>query len=184
MTTTPSGARPLVDAYLADLDRALAAADPQERADVLATVAEHIDDALGDSQDAAQATSVLEALGPVERIAAAATPSPVTTSAASAPSPPAAHVDWTSALLLVGAAASFALVFTLPLMALPIAVATLVGSLTQLRHRRGHRRVLHASLGLSLTTLLVTVLVGMFLLPTSSPDPVPGDVQTVQPDVP
>ena len=182
MTTNTSGAHPLVGAYLADLERALAPADPQERADVLAAVAEHIHDALGDSQDAAQATAVLAALGPVERIAAAATPSPAP--ADSAPTSSSAHLDWMSALLLVCATISFALAFTRPLVAIPIAVGALVGTLTQLRRHRGHRRVLRASLGLSLATLLITVFMGMFLLSASPGDPVPGDVQTVQPDVP
>ncbi len=49
MTTSPAdgGQHRLVRAYLADLDRALLGADPQERAETLAAVRDHIADALG-----------------------------------------------------------------------------------------------------------------------------------------
>ena len=75
MTTSPPDTHPLVVAYLADLERVLAGSDPQERADTLAAIREHIADALdGAPQDTATTMAVLADLGPVERIAATATP--------------------------------------------------------------------------------------------------------------
>ncbi|MFD7311081.1 HAAS signaling domain-containing protein [Promicromonospora sp. NPDC059942] len=76
MTTTPEFP-PIVDAYLADLDRALASADPRERAETLAAVHEHAAEALDrHGWDDAAASRVLDELGPVDAIAAEVTPAP------------------------------------------------------------------------------------------------------------
>ena len=179
MSPHASSTHPLVAAYLTDLERALATTDPHEREDTLAAVREHIEDALGGApQDAATAQAVLSDLGPVERIAATATPADRPTVVA-----PAASTDLTSAGLLLFAAASFAVVFALPLVAAPVAVGTLVGTLVQLRRTRGQRGMLRAGLALSIATLLVTVLMAMFLLSASPGAPVPGDVEPAQSDV-
>lgn len=79
-THPPVSAHPLVQAYLADLDRALAGTDPRERADVLDGVREHLGEALGENTAAGtvRVRQVLAGLGPVEVIAAqATTPAPV-----------------------------------------------------------------------------------------------------------
>jgi hypothetical protein len=77
MTATPHFP-PVVEAYLADLDRALAAADPRERAETVAAVREHAAESLArHGTDDASARRVLDELGPVESIAAEATPAPV-----------------------------------------------------------------------------------------------------------
>lgn len=71
MTATTS---PLVAAYLADLDRALAGADPADRLEIVDAVREHIDAAvaeLGASPTQAQIATVLRRLGTADDVAAA-----------------------------------------------------------------------------------------------------------------
>ncbi len=70
MTTTS----PLVSAYLADLDRALAGADPGDRAEIVDAVREHIDAAvaeLGAAPSQAEIAGVLRRLGSADAVAAA-----------------------------------------------------------------------------------------------------------------
>jgi len=65
---------PLVAAYLADLDRALAGAEPADRLEIVDSVAEHIDAAveeLGASPTQAQVAGVLRRLGTADDVAAA-----------------------------------------------------------------------------------------------------------------
>ena len=82
MTTNPDFP-PLVEAYLADLDRALASADPRERAETLAAVREHAAESLArHGTDDAAVRLVLDELGPVEVIAAEVTPAPAPVAAA------------------------------------------------------------------------------------------------------
>ncbi len=69
MTTSP-----LVTAYLADLDRALAGADPADRLEIVDAVREHIDAAVGDlgaSPSQAEIAGVLRRLGTADDVAAA-----------------------------------------------------------------------------------------------------------------
>ncbi|MGN7701591.1 HAAS signaling domain-containing protein [Cellulosimicrobium sp. 22601] len=117
---------PLVEAYLADLDRALEGADPRERSETLAAVREHTREALalrGSDDDAVR--HLLEELGPVDSIAAAAgTPAP-----APASGPPLADT-----LLVVLSVVSLVL-FIVPL----FAVGTVVWAGTRLRAGAGDR---------------------------------------------
>ncbi|WP_460624666.1 HAAS signaling domain-containing protein, partial [Isoptericola nanjingensis] len=74
MTAAPAFP-PLVEAYLADLEHALAASEPRERAETLAAVREHAAESLAlHGSDDAGARRVLDELGPVDAIAAASTP--------------------------------------------------------------------------------------------------------------
>lgn len=69
--TAPS---PLVGAYLADLDRALAGADPADRLEIVDAVREHIDTAvaeLGAAPTQAEIAGVLRRLGTADDVAAA-----------------------------------------------------------------------------------------------------------------
>lgn len=69
MTTSP-----LVTAYLADLDRALAGADPADRLEIVDAVREHIDAGLaelGASPTQAEVAGVLRRLGTADDVAAA-----------------------------------------------------------------------------------------------------------------
>jgi uncharacterized membrane protein len=63
---------PLVQAYLADLDRALAGADPADRMEIVDSVREHIDASIGElgaSPTQAQIAGVLRRLGTADDVA-------------------------------------------------------------------------------------------------------------------
>jgi hypothetical protein len=62
---------PLVTAYLADLDRALAGADPADRLEIVDAVREHIDAELGAAPSQAEIAAVLRRLGTADDVAAA-----------------------------------------------------------------------------------------------------------------
>ena len=62
---------PLVAAYLADLDRALAGAEPADRLEIVDAVREHIDAELGASPTQAEIAAVLRRLGTADDVAAA-----------------------------------------------------------------------------------------------------------------
>ncbi|MFI6426720.1 HAAS signaling domain-containing protein [Promicromonospora sp. NPDC050880] len=121
MTTTPD-LPTTVEAYLADLDRALASADPRERAETVAAVREHAVESLarhGSGDESAR--RVLDELGPVEAIAAEVTPAPT-------PAAPAARVE--------------AVDVVLPLLAVvvwPLAPVTLVWAVVRMRAGVGNR---------------------------------------------
>ncbi|WP_372594388.1 hypothetical protein [Actinotalea sp.] len=74
----------LLDAYLADLERRLAAADPGERADIVASVREHVEadlSALGRPATSADVQASLATLGSVDTVVAAWAPDGVASSA-------------------------------------------------------------------------------------------------------
>jgi hypothetical protein len=123
MTASPDFP-PVVEAYLADLDRALAAADPRERAETVAAVREHATESLArHGTDDESARRVLDDLGPVEAIAAEATLAP-----APATAPTAGRTEATDVVLAVLA------VFVWPLS--PVA---LVWAIVRLRSGVGNR---------------------------------------------
>lgn len=190
MSLPSTGAQPpLVAAYLADLDRALLGADPQERADTLAAVSEHIDESLAgvDDRTGEQVRRVLDELGPVDRIAAAATPvspvSPVT------PTGPQTDARWIGPAVLGAAVASLVLLVAAPLLGAggflvltpALALATLVVSIARLRRPTHYRGLLQAAAALSAVILLATVVFSVFFLPVGPINPEPADVQTAQP---
>lgn len=121
MTATPHFP-PLIEAYLADLDRALAAADPRERAETVAAVREHAAESLARyDTDEESARRVLDELGPVETIAAEATPAP-------APAAPAGKIEATDVVLAV-----------LAIVIWPLAPVALVWAIMRLRSGVGNR---------------------------------------------
>lgn len=135
MTATPFP--PLVEAYLADLDRALSDADPRERAETLAAVREHAAESLArHGADDDPARRVLDELGSVDAIAAEATPAPAPAAPAAAPRTPAADV-W----LVVLAIASLAL-FVVPV----VAAAAVVWAAVRLRSGAGNRTLQRVAL--------------------------------------
>ena len=72
-----TGRHELLERYLADLEHRLAAADPGERADILASVREHVESdlaALDRPATSADVAAALESLGSVDTVAAAWTP--------------------------------------------------------------------------------------------------------------
>ena len=152
---------PIVDAYLRDLDRALAGRDDQ--AEVLESVREHIDEALdipaGGESESERVRRVLDDLGPVERIAAALPVDP-----ASAPS----DSIWADVVIMLAAFASIALIIFVPFVAIPLAVATLTWSIVGLiRVRAPHRRLgfLRVTVVASTLSLLLVAFAAAFLLP-------------------
>lgn len=124
---------PLVTAYLADLDRALAGADPADRMEIVDSVREHIDAAiaeLGADPGQAQIATVLRRLGSADTVAA------TWLAGAERPAPPAVSgtptttklPTWATVLLvLVGIAVVGPVVValvTVPLFLLPIRAST------------------------------------------------------------
>lgn len=163
---------PLVEAYLADLDRALQGTDPRERAETIAAVAEHIDDALTSDPDAASVRRVLSDLGPVEAIAATAEP------AATPPAPGAHGARWLPAVSLVMAGAGLALLVINPFLAIPLALSALVIAVVLLRTDRNSRAVSWAAAAVSTATLLGAVVLALLLLSLGQDDnPVPSPME-------
>lgn len=145
---------PLIDAYLTDLERALADADPRERAETLTTVREHISESVGDAPDGARVAQTLADLGPVELIAAEATPA--TPPGTGTPAPAADRDLWVPRVALTAAVLSVPLVVLNFLLAAPIALACLVVAIVYLRRRSPQRGLLQATLVASGLTLLAT----------------------------
>lgn len=139
-TTEPMPA--LLEAYFADLDRALIGTDARERAETVQAMREHAAEMLlryGASEETAE--RVIGDFGPVEQVAAAATPAPAPTPApASAPAPR----SWTDIWLLVGSVVSL-LFYVFPLFAL----AMLVGAILRIRRNSGTRALQKAALWVS-----------------------------------
>ncbi|MFD2027895.1 HAAS signaling domain-containing protein [Promicromonospora aerolata] len=134
MTTTPDFPT-LVEAYLADLDRALAAADPRERAETVAAVREHAAESLAQhGTDDESVRRVLDELGPVEAIAAEATPVP-------APVTTGRKTEATDAVLAV-----------LAVVLWPLAPVTLVWAIMRLRAGVGNRALQWLTIALSAVT--------------------------------
>ena len=125
---------PLVDNYLQDLDRALLGADPRERADTVAAIREHIDQALTDSSSSADVNRVLQELGSVEMIAAEVTPAEVSSPAAQGV-PRDSRVSKAASILL---ALGIVSLLTSPLffVSLPFATVTLIWSIIAMRRQR------------------------------------------------
>ncbi|SKC45591.1 HAAS signaling domain-containing protein [Krasilnikoviella flava] len=149
MTASPA-VPPLVEAYLDDLDRALTTADPRERAETLAAVREHAAESLaryGADDDSAR--RVLDELGPVDAIAAAATPAGTTTAAPAAPTPDRAPTPAADVWLVVLA------VFSLVTVVAPVAAAATVAWATvRLRSGAGNRAMQRLALGLGAVALV------------------------------
>lgn len=165
---------PLVAAYLADLDRALASADAQERLDTVTAVTEHLTDALGGDAlgdnaepSAERVRAVLDELGPVERIADAATPASASPASSQAPpssqtpasaQTPAGDPDekrpgtWIAPALLATAIVSL----VLPLLGGALAIGCIVTAVVLLRGEKQRRTLLIATIAVSSVTLVMT----------------------------
>lgn len=166
---------PLVAAYLAELDQALAGADPRERSDTVAAVREHLADALAGEHTRGRVAEVLADLGPVDQIAAAATP-------AGTPTPVAVPV-WRPRLTLVMAVASLVLVVLIPVIAVPLALAALVLAAGQLAWARGQARsTLWSAVAASTATLVAALILGLTLVQATSGTLERGEGQMVDPE--
>lgn len=171
----PQRSHPLVVAYLADLERALSGADPQERVDTVAAVTEHLTDAFGaDTRpDDDRVRAVLAELGPVERIAAVATP-------ASSPQPPpgADAGRWVAPTVLAVAVVGLVLLPVAAWLSAILALVCLVVALLSLRRNPANRPLLRATVVVATLTLVAAAVMAATLLAAStSIEPSTPDVQ-------
>ena len=137
----------LLEAYFADLNRALIGADPRERAETVQAMREHAAEMLsryGNSDQTAE--RVITDFGPVEQIAEA------TTSAPPAPAPVSPHYSWVDIWLLVGSIVSL-MFFVFPL----FAIAVLVWAILRIRQHRGNRALQKAALWVSAVSAVFAV---------------------------
>jgi len=183
MTTDdePRGAamdhHPMVEAYLADLDRALSASDPREHAETMSAVREHLTDAIAPDATTEQVRRALDELGPVEAIAASTTQSTPT------PTPERAGIDGLAISALIAAAAGMLLLVPLPFIGAPLALIALITGIAHLRTTRQGDPLAWTAVVISALTLAMLMLAIIFLLPVSTTTE-PGPVQTVQQSTP
>ncbi|WP_030147856.1 HAAS signaling domain-containing protein [Mycetocola saprophilus] len=161
--------RPLVAAYLRELDLALAGADPRERAETLAAIEHHVSDALAEDNSPEATRRVLAELGSPSAIAGAASPlpSPQPTSVA-----PQRDRFATGALTL--ACGSIALMLASPLVAVPLALITIIMSIVHVRAPGANRRYTWLALGLALVPLILVAAYLLLFFPPTGNDINPG----------
>ncbi|WP_104103050.1 hypothetical protein [Arthrobacter sp. 08Y14] len=143
-TTEPLPA--LLEAYFADLDRALIGTDPRERAETVQAMREHAAEMLsryGESEQTAE--RVIADFGPVEQIAAATTSAPATPA-------PAVPRSWVDIWLLVGSIVSL-LFFVFPF----VAIAMLVWAILRIRQHKGNKALQRAALWVSAVSAVFAV---------------------------
>ncbi len=148
---------PLVQAYLADLDRALVGSDPREHQDTLDAVREHLEEALGEEPTSDDVRRVLAGLGSVDAIAAGTTPvvaPPAVTVLPAAPAP--------------GRADPGALV----------ALVALVVAILRVRRPSGRSTLAWSALVVSGTTLVLSTVLGLLLIAVGDSSPEPGPVHS------
>ncbi|MCC3273561.1 hypothetical protein MUK71_01555 [Arthrobacter zhangbolii] len=144
MTTTepmPS----LLEAYFADLDRALIGTDPRERAETVQAMREDAAEMLnreGTSEQSAK--RIIAEFGPVEQIAAAATSAPT-------PGPAPAPRSWPDIWLLVGSIAAL-VYWILPF----IGVAMMVWAIVRIRRNTGNRTLQRVALWISIASVALS----------------------------
>ncbi|WP_024285221.1 hypothetical protein [Cellulomonas sp. KRMCY2] len=177
---------PLVSAYLDDLARALSGVEESERGDVVASVGEHIEAALGDGEPtAADVRTVLEHLGPVERIAAAAEPGLTVTvvrdPAGGRPEAAPGWSAWAGPVLIALAGLSLALVPVNPFVAVPLAVVVGAVAVAGMRRHRGVTGLFVAAGAVSALTLVLSIALALTLLSAGAGEPTPGDLVEVTP---
>ncbi len=129
-----TGRHELLERYLADLERRLAAADPGERADILASVREHVESDLAmldRPATSADVAAALESLGSVDTVVAAWTPE----DGGAAPGAPAPTRPTGLAVAAGVLAALSVILIWLPPVAGLLGVAALVLGIVALRRR-------------------------------------------------
>lgn len=175
MSHTPGVQRqhPLVRAYLDDLRSALAGVDPRERAETIDAVRDHIGDALADHDEPTDedVRAVLARLGPVERIATAATP---------AFPKDAAQPVWLPSALLLAAIASLSVVLLVPWLAAGVSLACLTASILVLRQTRGSKGLLRTAAVVSALCLAIVAVMAVLLLGTSSSPGTPAPAKPAE----
>ncbi len=170
---------PLVQAYLADLDRALTGSDPREHQDTLDAVREHLLEALGESPSSQEVRAVLAGLGSVDAIAAG------TTSAGAAPTvtvvqpgPAPTRPDPGSVVALVTAVVAVLTLFLSPFVALPLAVVALVVAIVRLRTPAARTALAWSAAAVAGATLLLSLVLALLLVTVGESPPQPGPVHS------
>lgn len=188
MTTDdePRGAamdhHPMVEAYLADLDRALSGSDHREHAETMSAVREHLTDAAPPDATAEQIRQALDELGPVETIAASTTQS--------TPSPGRPGTDRLAISALIAAVAGMLLLIPVPFIGAPLAFIALIAGIVHLRTSRQSRSLAWTAVVIAALTLVTSLVLAMTLLSVSSarePGPRQGSplsVETTQQSTP
>lgn len=154
--TTTEPLPTLLEAYFADLDRALIGADAREHAETVQAMREHAAEMLsryGVSEQTAK--RVIADFGPVEQVAAAATPAPATPAPAAAAPAPAR--PWADIWLLVGSIVGV-VYWVFPF----IAIAMLVWAVVRLRRNTGNRALQKAALWVSAVSAVFSL--GLFIM--------------------
>ena len=154
------GRHPMVEAYLADLDRALSGSDPREHAETMSAVREHLADAIVLDATAEQVRHALDELGPVEAIAAGTT--------RAAPSPERAGIDGLAISTLIAAAAGMLLLVPLPFIGAPLALIALITGIAHLRSTRQGKPLAWAAIVISTLTLVTSLVLAMTLLASNN----------------
>ncbi|MDO5503830.1 MAG: DUF1700 domain-containing protein [Actinomycetia bacterium] len=168
----PAVRHPLVQAYLADLDRALTGSEERERAETLSAITEHLDQRLSHGADEAEVRRVLGELGSVDTIADTATPQAAV-----------AHEERShplAAIALASAVAAAVLLIVMPFVALPLAVLALTVGLIHLITRRPGRGMAVAGVILATATLLASIVLAFTLFATDSGEPQSDPAQPVE----
>ncbi len=152
---------PLVVAYLSDLERALSSADPQERIDTLASVTEHLTEALGGDVEPTtdHVQAVLDELGSVEQIANATTPASAAASSASS-ADDTQRGQWVAPTLLAASILSL----LIPFVGALLAIGCLVTAIVLLRGDTPRRGMLRATVWVSIATLVFSALMALGVL--------------------
>ena len=146
-TTEPLPA--LLEAYFADLDRALIGTDPREHAETVQAMREHATEMLTKHGVSEETTErIIASFGPVEQVAASATPAPAPTLT------PTPARSWGDIWLLVGSVASLVF-YVLPF----IAIAILVWAIVRLRRNSGNRALQKVALGISIVSVVFSAVV-------------------------
>lgn len=176
----------LLEQYLADLERRLAGAEPGERADIVASVREHVEAdlaALDRPATPADVAASLQALGSVDAVAAAWSPD-ASLAARPAGSPP----QRLSPLLLAAAVltgVTVLVLFTLPPLAVAPGIAALVLGILGLRRHEQPRWLPVTAVvagGVSILVVVGLVIPALFLFALrSEPSSVGDPVEMVEP---
>jgi len=179
-----TGRHELLERYLADLEHRLAAADPGERADILASVREHVESDLAmldRPATSADVAAALESLGSVDTVAAAWTPED--DGAATAATAPARRTGLAVAAVVL--AALSVLLIWLPPVAGLLGVAALVVGIVALRRRDEPRWAAVTATVVGATTILLglVMLLGALALFTAHEESgqAPAVVESVVP---
>lgn len=154
-----------IDGYLTGLGWALAGADPVERSETLASIREHLEEALPSDATSEQVDQAISALGPASAIAAEATPGYRPTIVVNQVK----ETDWSAVMILAGGIASLFLIPLIPF-ALILAVVILIAGIMKLRSKGGSRAFVKGGIAAASLTLvlMLIMLLGVFSFMTIS----------------